>query len=92
MFYLVKFKNECHQPTSKKIQVAKLMLPKMPDKASFHDSTLESVASATSDVVAMAMVMVVGDEVGKREVAHEGEKRLHFMERRQWHSHPHLLL
>jgi len=63
------------------------MLPKMPDKASFHDSTLESVASATSDVVAMAMVMVVGDEVGKREVAHEGKEG--FMERRQWHSHSH---
>lgn len=65
MFYLVKFQGCCHQPTSKKIQVAKLMLPKMPDKASFHESTLESVTSATSDVVAMAMV--VGGEVGKRE-------------------------
>lgn len=45
------------------------MLPEMPDKASFHDSTLESVTSATSDVVAMAMLMlmVVGDEIFKRE-------------------------
>jgi hypothetical protein len=45
-------KDEWHEfLTSRKIQVAKLMLPNTPDKASFHDRALESVTRAKAAVV-----------------------------------------